>query len=147
MEPESIFSPKVNICMVSIINIRVWAVRFNPSLHHGFVCPVSFVPLGTVLDGGKRSTSCPCCFAPGNNPVLIDWEAGWVSELVWTVLENRQSLAPLHNYLQRHTVRFCSFCIVYPIVTITSEFIVAVFKLSKLAQCKIGSSNNTCDLT
>jgi hypothetical protein len=81
----------------------------------------------------------------GNNPVPIDWEAGWVSELVWTVLENRQFLAPLH-YLHRHTVRFCSFCIVCPVVTITSEFIFAVLKLSKLAQFKIGSSNNTCDV-
>ena len=70
----------------------------------------------------------------GNNLVPIDWETGWVSELVMTVLENRQSLAPFHNCLHRHTVRLCSFCMVYPIVTITSNSIFAVLKMRKLAQ-------------
>ena len=59
---------------------------------------VKCVKIYTTFQVVKRTTLGP-----------TEWEAGWAPELVWAFLEKRKSLAPVYNYLCRHTVRLCSF--------------------------------------
>jgi hypothetical protein len=51
----------------------------------------STLSLTSVLDGGGWSRPRSGRFTPGKDPIPIEYETGWASELVWTGAEN---LAP-----------------------------------------------------
>jgi len=45
-----------------------------------------------ALDGTRRQTEVPAILLPGNNPLSVDEEAGWVPEVLWTALARNLSL-------------------------------------------------------
>jgi hypothetical protein len=53
--------------------------------------------LASVLLGGEGSTSGARCFISSKNPVLIEQEAGWAPEMLWT-FGRRKSLLLLMRF-------------------------------------------------